>query len=208
MFYDLEKWVMWADSPQEDGKRARLILSFRDGNPRFMVYTGGQGKDAMINFPMDMPHLASIMIAMQEIAEGPNDTQIKIDSLTTVYENNKPTNQKKVVSVLVVGKSKDGLVYLCVIADTKPKIVFPFKPSVYHVWRNGAGEVIADSVLSVKMAKGMAKAVASVIGRIMVDYTNETYESGTRKSVPIKTSEGGTKPVGKQPEFTDIDDIF
>ena len=41
-FIDIAKIVLWAESPVDDTKRARLQIGLRDGNPRIVVYTGGK----------------------------------------------------------------------------------------------------------------------------------------------------------------------
>ena len=211
MFYDVSKWVLWGEGQNEDGKRPRLVLSFRDGNPRFTVYTGGQGAAGMISFPMDIPHLAGVMTALQDIANGPKEQQYKLESLSTVYEDNKPTSQKKTVSTLVIGKSKDGVVYMCVVAESKPKVIFPFKASQWHTWRTSNNEAVQEETVSKFIAIGMAKSVLSVLGNIMVAYSDEEYRSGTRKQVSTNR-DGNTSGVqgGKKPEpaFVDLDDIL
>lgn len=207
-YYDVSKLVIWADNPSEEGKRARLVLSFRDGNPRFVVYTGGTGKDAVIQFPMDIPNMTTAMLMLEDIANGANDQQLKIGSLGMVYENNKVTKEKRVVATLLMGKSKDGIVYLCVVSEGKPKIVFPIKTSIFHTWTAANGEVVPDSVISKKMTLGIVKTILMAIGNIMVSYSDEEYSTGARKSASTNQNETTSKPTGKQPEFLDLDDIL
>lgn len=208
-YYDVSRFVLWADNPSEEGKRARFVLSFRDGNPRFVVYTGTLGKESIINFPMDSIHLTTIMNYLKDVAVGPVDNQISIDSLTTVYENDKPTKQKKVLSTLHMGKTKDGLIYLCVTSEGRPKIVFPLKPSPFHIFRNANKEVIPDKEISKNMAIGIADVVLDTVARIITDYTNDEYDQGGRKPTPINAGgKGGTGGKITQPQFSDLDDIL
>ena len=211
-YYDVSRFVLWADNPDDEGKRARFVLSFRDGNPRFVVYTGGQGKDAVINFPMDIPTLTATMNYLKDIANGPEGTQTSVESLTTVYENDKPTKQKKLLSTLRMGKSKDGIVYLSILAEARPKIVFPIKPSPYHVFRDANKEVLPEAQVSKSLTIGIADLILDAVARIMVDYTNEEYDGGARKPTPLKLSTGGSGSYqGKaaaQPQFSDLDDIL
>lgn len=207
-FYDVSRFTLWADSPSEDGKRAQFILSFRDGNPRFVVKTGVPGKEGMINFPMDNTHIATAMIMLEDLAKGPNDKQVSVDSSAPVWENDKPTKEKKVVSVLHMGKSKEGIVYFCVTSEGKPKVVFPFKPSPFHVFKDANKELIPVANISRDMALGVARIMLDVISKIIVDYTKDEYESGDRTATPIT---GGSKPGGAkaaQVQFADLDDIL
>lgn len=207
-FYDIARFTLWADSPSEDGKRARFVLSFRDGNPRFVVYTGTPGKEGAINYPMDNMTMTTVMTKLIGIAKGQNENQISIESLTTVYENDKPTKQKKVTSTLVMGKNKDGIVYISVVADAKPKVVFPFKSSEFHVFRNNNKEVMSTADVSKDMAIGVAKLALQAIAIVMVNYTNEEYDDGARKPTLI-SSNGKAGSVKSPPvQFADLDDIL
>lgn len=208
-YYDVARFVLWADNPDEQGKRARFVLSFRDGNPRFVVYTGGLGRDSILNFPMDVVHLTTVMNYLKDIASGPNDSQINVDSLTTIYENDKPTKQKKVLSTLHMGKSKDGIVYLSVTAEGRAKVIFPIRSSPFHIFRDSNKEVISDTAVSKNMAIGIANVILDTVARIMVDYTNEEYTDGTRKPAPIKPTGGSVNPGrAPAPQFSDLDDIL
>lgn len=210
-YYDVSRFVLWADNPDGEGKRARFVLSFRDGNPRFVIYTGASGKDSVINFPMDIPTLTATMNYLIDIANG-NMPQISVESLTTVYQNDKPTNQKKVLSTLLMGKSKDGIVYITILSEDRPKIIFPLKSSPYHVFRDSAKEPLDEASVSKHLAIGVANLVLNAVARVMLDYTNEEYDGGARKPTPLKTNNQqssvptNTKP--KQPEFSDLDDIL
>jgi hypothetical protein len=208
-YYDVSRFVLWADNPAEEGKRSRFVLSFRDGNPRFVVYTGGLGKEGIINFPMDAIHLTAIMNHLKDVANGPVDSQINVDSLITVYENDKPTKQKKVLSTLHMGKTKDGIVYLSVTGEGRPRIIFPIKPSPFHIFRNANKEVIPDQAISKNMALGIADVVLDTVSRMIVDYTNEEIDGGGRKPTSINVgSKGGTGNKITQPQFSDLDDIL
>lgn len=207
-FYDVARFTLWADSPSEDGKRARFVLSFRDGNPRFVAYTGGNGKDSILNFPCDNIHMSTSMIQLEDIAKSPNEAQITCDSMVAVYENDKPTKEKKVIGKLMIGKTKEGVVYIGVVAEGKPKIIFPFKPSDFHVFRNANKEVMQLKDVSKDMAIGFTRVVLTAISMIMVNYTNEEYDDGPRKPTLI-TSNGKTNGAkAAPPQFSDLDDIL
>lgn len=166
-FVDIPRFTLWGDSPIE-GKKARFLLSFRDGNPRFTVYTGAQGKDGVISFPADVPTAVYFLSVLKEIANGQNGTKTSIDSLTSVYENEKPTAAKKVVSTIHLGKSSEGIVYIAMIAENRPKIVFEIKPSEYHIFKDKDNTKIPDSVISPRMAVGIADVLLGVISDVMV----------------------------------------
>lgn len=212
-YYDLSKIVLWGDNPNDNTKKARLTFGFRDGNPRVTVNTGVPGKEGFIPFPADLPHMTTAMNYLKEIAVGEPDHQVNIDSLANVYENNKPTNNKRVVSTLTIGKSKEGIVYIAVTAEGKPKIVFPIKQSDYHVFKDKNKNIIPDSEVSKRMALSVADTILNSITDVMLRYTEEEYNTSERKPVPIAEGNGAnTKGTGKKQEsnkdqFDDLDEL-
>ena len=207
-YYDIGKLVIWGDDNGESDqqKRPRLVFGFRDGNPRITVYTGGSGSNSVIAFPSDYATMVSCMYLLKEVVESKPGTKFSIDSLTTVYENNKPTKEKRVVSTLYIGKSKEGIIYFSVIAENKPKLVFSLKPSPYHVFRDGDKNVIPDSVMSCKIANGLADLVIDIIGGILQAYTAEEYTT-VRKPTPIKSQQEQQNQTSTAEIVNDLDDL-
>ena len=211
-YYDLSRLVLWADNPDaDDNKRASLKLSFRDGNPRFAVSTGVTGRDGMINFPMDIPHFVGIMNLLKDVARGPKGSVVHVDSSGPVYENNKPTSQLEVKAVLHFGKTENGITFISVTADGRPKIIFPFQPSKYHKFRDTQKNDLSAESVSASMAVGIADMYLASIGTILVNYTGEEYTHSQRKPMPIvspgdKGYAGGqkAKPIAN---FDDLDSI-
>ena len=208
-YYDLSRLVIWQDGDNEDGsKKARMVFGFRDGNPRITVYTNAQGGEGVIAFPCDIPHMCAIMSYVNDIANGPAGAKVSVESLTSVYNNNKPTMEKKVMSTLYIGKSKEGLVYFSVISEGKPKLIFTLKTSQYHGFRDSDKNVIPDSEISKRMAIGLSDLVLSAISQIMVQYTNEEYNDGIRKSTIIKQPNSiANNETTKNEILQDLDDL-
>lgn len=215
-FHDIQRFVIWGDNPNEgdDGKRRpRMTLGFRDGNPRFTVYTGAQGADGMINFPCDFPHMAAIATYIKEMAEAPpgqEESKMFVGSLSTVYDNNMPTKNTKIVSTLQLGKSKEGIIYFVLLAENKPKIIFPLRPSKFHTFTDSQKSTISEAEVSKRMAKGMSTILLNILSSIMVDHSAEMYESGILKSTSTTTSNNGTPPPkgkSKTDLMDDLDDI-
>ena len=207
-YYNVARFTIWGDTETTDDsntKRPNLILGYRDGNPRFVVNTGAPGVEGMINYPMDNITLVSILNYLKDIANGEPGRKVSIDSLTTHYENNQSTNQKKVVSTLYIGKSKEGIVYLSILAEGKPKVVFSIKPSPWHVFKDGDKNAIPDSDVSVKLALGIADTLLNVVSMNILNYTNEEYESGTRKPTPINKPINNSKKVDTVNSLDDLD---
>jgi hypothetical protein len=217
-YFDVAKLILWAETESDsENKRPRLVFSLRDGNPRFVVYTGLMGKEGVINFPCDPLHTVATMDMLRDIANGQPSEKFAVDSLRTVYENSKPTKEKQVAATLNIGKSKDGIVYFCVIAEGRPKIVFPIKSSPFHVFRDSSKNQIPDGPISQKLALAYAKIVDSAISTLLVNYSMDEYTGGKKQgSTDVRGGEAaGQSAAGnshdpansKRNLIQDLDDI-
>lgn len=200
-FYDISKFVIWGDETIEGtDKKPKLVFSFRDGNPRLTVYTGVQGKEGVISFPSDYATMVGIITLLKDVINSEPGTKVSIDALTNIYENDKPTNEKKVLSTLYIGKSKEGLIYFSILMENKPKLVFTIKPSPYHIFRDGDKNFIPDSVISMKIASGIADFILNIISNVIVNYSDDEYKS-VRKPTPVKAGNSQLSPI------QELDDI-
>jgi DNA-binding protein YbaB len=184
-YLDVGRFALWAEGTG-DNKRARLIMSFRDGQPRLTVYTGVSGKDGVLSFPSDVPTMVYFLARLKEVAAGENGTRWPIDSLTHIYENDKPTKQKRVVSTVYVGKSSEGIVYISVIGENRPKIVFEIKPSEYHLFKDRDNQKLSDGVVSAIMAKGLSDFMLQMLSdAVMRHAVEDATEGGTATSTVV-----------------------
>lgn len=204
-FRDLSRIVFWGEGPVE-GKQARLVFSTRDGQPRVTVYTGVQGKTGVISFPTDIPTFTAVLTRLKEIAEGPLDREVieKVTSKTNTYENDKRTNQKRVVSTLNYGRLKNGVMFLCLTAEEMPKIVFEIKPSEWHDFLNSDGTEIDVRQLSKIYTVSIANLLLGAVSTLVMTYTQEEAKE-TGRSTPIKSMMGDKKDA---PSTTPSKEMF
>lgn len=202
-FTDIDKIVIWAEG-DENAKRPRLTFGFRDGNPRLVAHTGGTGAEAMFAFPSDAPTMTYIFNMLKEIAVGEPGKKIAIESLTTLYENNQPTKNKKLVATLYIGKTNEGIVYMSVIAENKPKLVFTIKPSPYHIFRDSEKNEIPVSKISEKLSVGIADLCLNVLSDSVFQYSKELYVEGKRKQTVIKGSSSVSAVTLPKQEHTEL----
>ena len=212
-FFDLPLLVLWGDKLSDDGKRARLNFGFCDGRPRFTLNTGLQGKEGLVIYPADTPTLTAAMLMLSDIADNPAEDKRVIDSLSHVYEDNKPTAEKKVRASLIFGKTKDGIVYITVVAEGYPKMVFPFKSSDYHIFKDSNNNTLPASTISKYLAKAYSDQVRTLITEAVFKHAMEEYTSGDRKLTTIETRAGGNNSStnnsssNNADKFQDLDDI-
>lgn len=206
-YYDISKLTIWGDNdPDNPGNKPRLVFSFRDGMPRVTVYTGVTGPNGVISAASDYPNFMVVCDLLEEVANGPDGVQYAGDSLSLKWENDKPTNQKYVTGTLYLGKSKEGLVYISVMAEGKPKIVFTLKNSDFHAWRDKNKQPVPESKLSCIMARGFARMFRDILSRSAVDYTNEEYDGGGRNLNVIRANQGSISKASQTAIIESFDD--
>jgi len=212
-FADIAKFVLWSDSPVDDTKRARMQIGLRDGNPRFNVYTGGKGKESMINFGMNIVDTVTIMNILKDIAKGDKGNVITARALGNVYKDGQQTKEVRDLSRLHIGKSKEGIVFLSVTSEERPKIVFSIQPSQYMLFQDRDKQPIDPGYISEKMAIGMADLILESCAALMLEYTREEYTSGVKTTVDIAGNDSNGKPTGRTPQkttqgkFDDLDEL-
>lgn len=193
-YYDVSKLSLWGEKGNQESN-PRFALSFRDGNPRFVTYTGEIG--SIINFPCDYRTFVAVLEAFEFMLDAPKGARISIDSKGRKYVNGQRTDEIRLVSVLHIGKSKEGVIFVSLVEEGKPKIAFAFNKNEWHDFRNESGEDIPVEVLSRWYAAGYLKLVRNAIAVMLVDYTREAYRDGEYKPTPIDNGNNKGKFQGK-----------
>lgn len=179
-YADLGRLSIWGEE-LSNGKRPRMVFGFRDGNPRVIVYTGEQGTNGVITFGADLLNFGSFLELLKKVIEGPNGEKYSIDSLLPAQEG----MQEKLIGVLHVGKTKEGIIYLSVIAEGKPKLVFTLKTSKYHRYNDANKNPVPDDVVSTCMGKSLYNFLYNMVSNVVVDYMVEEYSYGPREASTI-----------------------
>lgn len=148
--FDFEKMSLFTDSP-EPNKRARMQFGGRDGNPRVTVFTGVEGKSGIIQGPMDVNTFVTFLSMLESAARDPQESKYRIDLKTSVYEQDKRTNQTRTISELWFGKDDKGMVWIALAAEGYPKIKFDFMNGIYSdIYQNGIK--LSDADISSRIA--------------------------------------------------------
>jgi len=159
-----------------DGDGATLNWSVRNGYPRITIFTdnknneGSFNYDKMITAPLDYMAIMSYIDMFQEVIDGPNDNKKEIDCYNTKYENGVKTNEIRLQGTAVIGKDKDGVMYIAAIEEGKRKIKFPLNFVTWYKLRVN-GEYLTESQTSIMYAKSYVKVLDRIISRFIYDDT-------------------------------------
>jgi hypothetical protein len=153
-FKELDKFGMYTDAPGAEGRRSRLVFSSFRGNPRITVFTGvpnDSGK-GVINAPMNPETFLIFLNMLESTAKQTGEVKHKIACDTTVKtsdgETNQRTQQRMALSDIFFGKDAEGVVWVSVIAENRPKIKFEFTVSNFHRIYKGDGTQISKGEAS------------------------------------------------------------
>lgn len=185
-----------------DKKRAQLQFSAREGYPRITVFTGAPGRDGVINGPLDMETMMTIAQRIKVIAKGPRDQKETFVLKNLVYENDKPTKERKVVSQFFIGKDEKGLTWLGLISDSHPKLKFTFQFSDFIELRKSDGQPPSEEEMSTYVALSFAHMIESVYPQYLMAYSMEVH--GQQDPVNAAAPQKGIVDV-KSAAFEDID---
>lgn len=156
---------------QEGGKRPpNLRVSVIRNNPRIDVFTNIEGDvdNGRISAPMEALTMFALIVKVEDIAKGEPDTQVKIANKTGA------PGQQKILSHTIVGKDKEGRVFISVIAQNRPRIKFMFLPSDWHEMAHKDGTPYEEAELSCVYARAWAKMMTELCPNVMDTHFQES----------------------------------
>jgi hypothetical protein len=157
-------------------KRAMLAVSIVGNNPRVNVFTNvDNDKDnGIIRAAMDTPTFYLLLDRLEHAINAD-------PGFRDYIENKKPPRDRtqrglELESKTIVGKDKDGQVYISVISadESRPRAKFVFKTSYHHDLINGStGQRYSDAELSVMVAKAFHRMMSNLVTNVINTHYKE-----------------------------------
>lgn len=142
--YELDKAIMYADSPSAPGKRAKLVWSTRKSWPRISVFTNDPSdkNNSLISAPLDNTTLYGVLDIMDTILRAKEELKQKVDVYTAKWENNQRTKEKDHIATIWLGKNSQGINWISVVSSdpVRPKVIFEYQVSDYYNFFKPNGE--------------------------------------------------------------------
>lgn len=157
---DNNKLNLSAECPTAAGKYSKLLWGFHNNNPRITVYTGDPSESAddpnygRIVANLDLPVLYTFFEMMELAINAENGFKTKIENKNFTFFGGKRSAAPVLVSELWVGKDKEGLVWISIVAKERPMIKFTLNASSFHSLFHGDGTAFTKGEASVCFAKG------------------------------------------------------
>lgn len=167
VFKDYSHFIMFA-KPGDNGS-PRLVWGARGSNPRLTVYTNESKenkKQNVIYAGMDPVTAMQLLLSFEAILKGPNNVTGKIVNYTAPKTEDGKPGDKVVLSETLYGKDENGIAWISLIQEGKPKIKFEYRPSNWHkFFKKVDGQVteITESEASV----GQAMSTIMVLKKVL-----------------------------------------
>lgn len=195
-FKELEKFQMFTDAPGTPGKRSRLVWSSFRGNPRITVFTGVQGDTGkgVINAPMNPETFDIAMAKLIAMANDPKEDRMKVECFTTLKGSDGQRSQERVkLSDFIFGRDANGIMWLSVVAENRPKIKFEFHVSDFHKLYGKDGNQFtaadASSLQAIAAASAVQKALAVHAQLLKEPFAGRQQGGGSKPASTINSSD-------------------
>jgi hypothetical protein len=173
-------------SKNQDGKYASLQWGLFTNNPRITVYTNVESdRDTnygKISANMDTPafyaflNLLAKAIAFVPGTDGKDEFKNSIENKNFIFPGGKRSDKPVVQSELFVGKDKEGVVWMGVMAKDRPRIKFNFQLSDFHMLKHGTGETFSAAEASVVAANAYFAVLTEMLAHMQVSHWVEPEE--------------------------------
>lgn len=182
--HDFMQYVLWAESPNQPNKRARLGFGERNGAPRITVMTGADQGPKALSVGMDPIIFEFFLTDFERVANAEGKAKGEIENLQKdpSFEG-RSANFDAVPKIpknsLHYGKNEEGICWLAVDQPGAQRIIFKILPSVWHIFHKPDGTTFSKEEMSVMYTLAMIKSVRAS----MAKYTariNEPWERPTQ----------------------------
>lgn len=198
----VDKLTLYSLVDAEKKRFAKLTWGIRAGYPRLTVYTNhqefGTGNvfDGIITAPMDMVVLGNLLQLLEQVANGDSDVKYKVDCFNAKWVDGQRTDERYLQATIMFGKDKEGLVWLSVIENKKPKIKFNITISDYINIYKSDGSQLSASEASCMAARSYVKIVRKTYDRLITDSLIDTAKRYTAKpkESPVKQNTATSLP--------------
>lgn len=188
------KLTLTAPPAQGATKPATLRCSVVKNQPRLDVYTNvpNDKQNGNIRAAMDAMTFYALIGLLREVADGPADKSWKIDNKNFTFFGGQRSDAPKIVSTTVVGKDKEGRVFISVIAKDRPYIKFIFSPGDWHMLRSSDGGELSEAEVSVYYAKAYANLMENLVANVLdTNYVEPEPRDNSQRGGNNNRGQGG-----------------
>lgn len=171
---DNDKLKLHTPVSGQPGKKSSLTWGMYQNNPRIVVYTNCEASATRendygkITAALDAIAFEGLMDLLELITTSPNDTRYKLENSNFTFFGGRRSESPSVVSEVWVGKDKEGVMWISVTAQGRPKIKFEFMFSDYHHFFTADGNSLPKPTASVMACKAYCKVLSGMYKTMLV----------------------------------------
>lgn len=212
---DIDRIQMFTPAPGSDGERSSLnwqLTDFGTGygfNPRITVWTRvpTDPEKRPIDAPLNSFSLEHLVQLLEETCVGEPGHQSSITcEVPNKDENGKRMQGNKIISRVVVGKDKEGRVWIAVLSENpdRPKLRFIFTTGLFHRLLHKDGTPYSEAEESVIGARSTIRILRTVLDKYPPIITEEA-KAQQKEARESRTGGNGRAP--QRPAVSDFEDI-
>lgn len=147
---------------------SRLTFGTRNGQLRVSVNVGDPDKEwqqNMTSISLGPVALDMVLETIGKAIAGAPGEKYKLEHYWPVRDQNtkKLTGEQKLGATCVVGKNKEGLIWIALIADNVPNVPFIFGLPDWNKFYHPDGSGVTEEEISVRVAKSYIRILRSAI---------------------------------------------
>ena len=156
---ELAKFSMFTPAPNTPGRSSRLAWCIKDGNPILTVFTGVQGdsRGGVLSLWMTPELFLNFINRAVEFCTNKETGRFIIESY---FKDKDGTNAQR--ESVVFGKTPEGLIYIAVTLEGRPKIKFDFQMGERFRFLKEDGSYLTAEELSTMTAANTLNAVRDI----------------------------------------------
>jgi hypothetical protein len=179
----LDNKKLQMSAKNQEGKFASLQWGLFANNPRITVYTNvDSDRDTnygKISANMDTPAFYGFLNLLRQAIDfipgtgGKDEFKNSIENKNFIFPGGKRSEKPVVQSELFVGKDKEGVLWMGVMAKDRPRIKFNFQLSDFHLLKHGTGEYYSAAEASKVAAEAYWNILTEMLAHMQVSHWEE-----------------------------------
>lgn len=177
--------------------KAKLRFGIYRNNPRISIYTNDP-EDAKNNYgiitaPLDPMVFMTMLELLQDLSDKPsaNNVKYKLDNMTLVNvegsgQGNFSKKEMKLLSNVFIGKDEEGVIWISVASENRPKFKFEFGNFMFHKFYRPDGSQMTKAELSIVAAKAAVKLLSNIFSTYVTTNYEHMPASAFKKGSPRK----------------------
>ena len=201
--HDFEQFLLWADTPDRPGYRARMTFGERNGAARISVFPNNESGPKVLFVGMAPTIFLEFLSRFATVVRGPNGKRDHIDNLDREPNAERTADIDKVKKVvrntLWFGKDEEGVCWIAIDQPNVPRVVFRIFSSAWHHFYKEDGSRVTPAEGSAAQAlaliEGLRIAMSPYIARLRPPFDKNAPKADISK----KSYAGGPAALSSFP---------